>query len=141
MRRMIIFLLLLVGVTACGATADQPKSVLIGDLFTVVMGETAVIPNENLAITFDNVLEDSRCPSQVECAEMGQARGVVMVQQGEDEPINFEFNTNAAPSLNQQRITFGQYVLELQLLAPYPQKPDKPIKADAYWVTLVVTKP
>ena len=59
MRRMIIFLLLLVGVMACGATADQPKSVLIGDLFTVVVGETVVIPSENLAITFDNVLEDS----------------------------------------------------------------------------------
>ena len=128
--------------TACGGStaAPQPKF-LLGDVFTIGMGETAVIESENLTVTFDSVIGDYRCPSQVNCAEEGQAEGVITIQQSEGEPVALEFNTNSSPDLNRQSFVFGDYVVDLQSLDPYPQEPDKPIEVETYRVTLVITKP
>lgn len=133
-----VMILLMMWSVACRATADQ-STVLVGDVFTLGVGATAVIPSENLTITFVKVPDDSRCPTTVECAWTGEARVVVTVQQGKGESTDLEFNTNPAPSLNEQVLIFGDYVIELQSLDPYPQDINA-IKADDYRVTMIVTK-
>jgi hypothetical protein len=137
----LMILLVALSVACSGSQADKPMPRLMGDVFTMGMGQTAVIENEDLSINFDSVLDDSRCPTTVNCAWTGEAKGVITVKQGENEPIDLEFNTNPAPDLNQQSFTVGEYVLELQSLDPYPQDPDKAIEDEEYRVTLSVTKP
>ncbi len=127
--------------TACRANSDPETAVLLGDTFTLGYGQTAVIQTEDLQITFDDVLEDSRCPTQVQCFWTGQARVVVTARQGDAAPVGLEFNTNPAPNENLQTISFGEYRVELQSLDPFPQEPDKSIELADYRVTLQVHKP
>ncbi|MCB8942287.1 MAG: hypothetical protein H6658_00795 [Ardenticatenaceae bacterium] len=136
-----LLFLLTAATAACGPSREEPAPVLVGDVFTVGMGETAVIASENLTITFESVLDDSRCPTNVECFWTGEARGVLSIQQGDGEPVDWEFNTNPAPPLNIQSLEWGDYLLELQSLDPYPQDPEPAITQSEYRVTLVVTKP
>lgn len=113
----------------------------LGDPFTVGVGQTAVMPTENLQLTFIEVLEDSRCPTQVTCFWTGQARPTIQVRLGDIELVTLEFNTNPAPDLNQQQVSIGDFVIELQSLDPVPADPEVPIEPDDYRLTLQVTKP
>ena len=125
---------------SCGATAwaDAPEFSL-DQPFTLAGGQDALIPSENLRLRFADVLEDSRCPTQVDCFWTGQARIAISVQPDGAAPTNVEFNTNPAPGQTVKVAPVGQYRVELQSLDPYPQTPD-PIAFDDYRATLLVRK-
>ncbi len=125
----------------CAGQRGGETAVLLGDTFTLGYGETAVIQTEDLQFTFDEVLEDSRCPTQVQCFWTGQARLVITARQGDAAPVSLEFNTNPAPNENLQTISFGEYRVDLQSIDPYPQEADKSIELADYRVTLQVNKP
>ena len=127
--------------TACRATTDGETAVLLNDTFTLGYGQTAVLQAENLRLTFDAVLEDSRCPTQVQCFWTGQARVTLIAQQGDAAPVTLEFNTNPAPGETVLSAPFGSYQIDLQSLDPYPQDPDKPSIDGEYRVTLQVSQP
>jgi hypothetical protein len=111
------------------AGLDQP--------FTLHGGQEATISGENLRLRFGQVLEDSRCPTQVDCVWTGQARIAVVVQQGQGDPTTVEFNTNPAPGADTRTVDVGDYTIELQALDPYPETPD-PIDFEDYRATLLV---
>jgi len=125
----------------CAGQRGGETAVLLNDTFTLGYGETAVLPAEDLRLTFDDVLEDSRCPTQVSCFWTGQARIAITAQQGDAEPVRLEFNTNPAPGQTVLSLPVGAYQVDVQSLDPYPQDPDKLPKAGEYRVTLQVTKP
>jgi len=125
----------------CAGQGGGETVVLLNDTFTLGYGETAVLPAEDLRVTFSDVLEDSRCPTQVECFWTGQARIDLTVQQGEADPVRLEFNTNPAPGQTLLSCPFGVYQIDVQSLDPYPQDPDKLPKDRDYRVTLQVTQP
>ena len=97
------------------ARADPVQSSL-DQAFTLRGGQQAVISGENLRLRFTEVLEDSRCPKQVECFWTGQARIAVLVQQGHGEPTTVEFNTNPAPG--QTRLTVNVDELRDRVAVP-----------------------
>jgi hypothetical protein len=103
-------------------------------------GQDAVITGENLRLHFDEVLEDSRCPAQVECVWTGQARIAVVVHAAASTPITVAFNTNPAPGQNAQTAQVGEYKITLLSLEPYPQTPEDPIDLEQYRATLEVSK-
>jgi hypothetical protein len=118
------------------ARADVPEFDL-NEPFTLAGGQDALIPGEKLRLRFTDVLEDSRCPTQVECFWTGQARIAVSVQPDGSGPTTVEFNTNPAPGQTVKEAAVGQYSVELQSLDPYPQTPDA-IAVENYRATLVV---
>jgi hypothetical protein len=120
------------------ARADVPEFSL-NEAFTLSGGQDGLIPSERLRIRFADVMEDSRCPTQVECFWTGQARIAVSVQPHGSGSTTVEFNTNPAPGQRVKVATAGQYSIELQSLDPYPQTPD-PISLEDYRATLVVRK-
>jgi hypothetical protein len=120
------------------ARADVPEFSL-NEAFTLSGGQDGLIPSERLRIRFADVMEDSRCPTQVECFWTGQARIAVSVQPDGSGSTTVEFNTNPAPGQTVKVATAGQYSIELQSLDPYPQTPD-PISLEDYRATLVVRK-
>jgi len=109
---------------------DQP--------FQVSGGQEAHNSAEQLHLTFTDVLEDSRCPTQVECFWTGQARIAISVQPEGSDATRVEFNTNPAPGQTVKEATVGRHRIELVALDPYPQTPDDPIEFDDYQATLVV---
>src|SRR6476661_4866572 len=120
------------------ARADVPEFTL-NQPFALAGGQAGLIPSEKLNLRFTEVLEDSRCPTQVQCFWTGQARIAISVQPDGGGPTNVEFNTNPAPGQTVKAATVGPYSVELQSLDPYPQMPD-PIAFEDYRATLVVRK-
>jgi hypothetical protein len=121
------------------ARADVPEFGL-NEAFTLGGGQDALIPGENLRLRFTDVLEDSRCPTQVECFWTGQARITIAVQPEGDGSTTVEFNTNPAPGQTVNEATVGRYSVDLQSLDPYPQRPEDPVLFKGYRATLVVRK-
>jgi hypothetical protein len=121
------------------ARADVPEFGL-NEAFTLSGGQEGLIPSENLRLRFTDVLEDSRCPTQVDCFWIGQARIAIAVQPEGDGSTTVEFNTNPAPGQTVEEATVGRYSVELQSLDPYPQTPEDPVLFEDYRASLVVRK-
>lgn len=115
------------------APVDQP--------FALHGGQEATISSQDMKVRFDDVLEDSRCPTEVECFWTGQARIAVSVTQDDGDPTTVEFNTNPAPGQTHTSVLVGAYTFELQSLEPYPRTPDESIDLEDYTATLVVRTP
>ncbi len=105
--------------------------------FTLKVGQTAVIKEEELTIRFLTLIEDSRCPRRVQCVQAGQAQVSISIRQEDRESLPFTLNTN--PQLKQDRASFADYEIQLRALDPYPEEPVKPNPND-YQATLFVTK-
>ncbi|MCL4266829.1 MAG: hypothetical protein KJ069_26855 [Anaerolineae bacterium] len=110
---------------------DEPFA-LAGDAETVV-------GTEGLTLHFERVLEDSRCPTQVDCVWSGQARILIVASQPGQEPVELEFNTNPTPDQTVDLLPAYGYTVQLIQLDPYPQTTDPILFAD-YRAQLVVTR-
>jgi len=133
------------GLALTGCQSHEAKADLIeapvDEPFTLHGGQEAAISNQDMKVRFDDVLEDSRCPTEVNCFWTGQARIAVSVQQAEGDPTTVEFNTNPAPGQTTTSVLMGAYTFELQSLEPYPRTPDESIPLEDYAATLVVRTP
>jgi hypothetical protein len=118
----------------------QPITAKLGQAFTLAGGQEATVDGENMRVRFDKVLEDSRCPKQVECFWTGQARIAVLVEPNGRGETTLEFNTNPAPGQNNQTAQLDEYTVAMDSLDPYPQNPNQPIPLEDYRVRLTVTK-
>jgi hypothetical protein len=132
--------LALAGCDVSRTAAADPVEYDLGQTFSMSGGDEAVIRGEHLRLRFTDVLEDSRCPSQVECVWTGQARIAVLVEQSERQPSTVEFNTNPAPGQNAQTARVGPFTIALTALDPYPQTPEQAIDLEDYRATLSVRK-
>jgi hypothetical protein len=136
----LLFLLLLLAAVGCDAGEEpEPQTVQLGEPFVLSGGQEATVESAGLRLVFSEVLQDSRCPTQVQCAESGQARIRLTAQLGEEPPVELEFNTNPAPGMTQLTNVVNGYQIELQRLDPYPEDPEKPIEFEEYQATLLVT--
>jgi len=78
----------------------------------------AQVQHSDLSVTLTDVLDDSRCPSDVECVWMGNARVVLTLKKlPQGDPVQVELNTN--PSFP-QKVEFENYEITLVDLKPYP---------------------
>jgi hypothetical protein len=145
----IIFLMVIV--TACGGGTSTPskaaepeQAVRLNNAFVVQVGQSAVLEDEPLKITFDSVLQDIRCPSRVTCSEKGFARILVVVQLADQNSSTYEMNTEpfykANMGLGVNKISHEGYEIQLTALNPYPESPDDELNFDVYEATFVVTK-
>lgn len=147
----LLFLLWILTVGACRSTdtpspTDAPDStaapeeltIELGQPILVPRGETAVLPAADLSLTFVDLLDESRCPSKVQCVEAGEARISIRVSQNGAEAETLEMNTN--PPLKQDVVTFGAFQIQLTALDPYPEEIHQRISARLYEATFVVTE-
>lgn len=118
----------------------EPVEIAVDQAFALGGGQEAEVSGQNLRLRFTDVLEDSRCPTEVECFWTGQARIAVLVQPAESPPTTVNFNTNPAPGQAMQTATVGDYTISLKSLDPYPRTPDDPISFEDYRATLLVHK-
>jgi hypothetical protein len=96
---LLVLMMVLVGgfgqlAQGCNAIApnpsgSQPATVVADQLdqpFTLFLGQTVEISEAGLTITFVDVLEDSRCPGDVDCFWEGQATILLTIQKT-DQPV------------------------------------------------------
>lgn len=114
-------------------TISKSLEARLGEQFSLKIGQTATILNENMAITFKEVLTDSRCPTGVTCVWAGEVsclteivkggaiNNVVLTQPGASDPAtenydgyNIAFNVTPYPEAGKQ-IAPGDYRMILTI--------------------------
>jgi len=92
----------------------------------------SVIINNELTLTFQEVVSDSRCPINADCIWEGDGEVKFVLEKGNDSN-NILLHTTLKPKY----VEFAGYQIKLKSLNPYPQTTD-PIKAEEYSVEVVV---
>lgn len=111
-------------------------SVAFGQEFTLGVGDTVAFDGDHTVMKFERVIQDSRCPSDVVCVQMGDATVEVYL-------------TTPALSLGKHALTISGagdplsitvegYTIKLISLEPYPTSAG--VGAGEYTATFVVTK-
>jgi hypothetical protein len=134
-----VLVLALAGCQSHAAQAD-PIEARLDQEFVLHGGQEVTISGADLRLRFTDVLEDSRCPTEVECFWTGQARIAVDAEQGQGGPTPVEFNTNPAPGQGRLTTEVGDDIVELKSLDPYPKTPDDSPALTEYSATLLVRK-
>ena len=120
-----------------GASALQsPPTAALGEPFTLAAGQTAQVGPDRTSVTFDTVVSDSRCPTDVQCIRAGEAVVRVVVaaqgQAGDTVELQTTPTRNTAPAAG--------YTLALTRLLPEPAT-SAPLKLSDYRATFTLAKP
>ena len=112
--------------------AQESSPPKVGEEFELAVHQTAQISAENTSVTFQEVLEDSRCPVDVTCIWAGLAEVSLQVSVSGQER---ELSLSTSPPENSA--VFEDYTLWLISVRPVPRS-DQNIDSSAYFVTVRV---
>ena len=115
-RRALLVAALALALVGCQMSREadaDPDEFTLGQEFVLGGGQEAAFSGNDLSVRFSELLEDSRCPTEVECFWTGQARIAVIVQPTGRPSTTAYFNTNPAPGENVQTVRAGDYSVEL----------------------------
>ncbi len=145
--------LLLLGCNGISAPAPSPLAspleppALPSTQLVLGVGEQGQLPGSDLQITFQSVLEDSRCPADVDCAWAGQARIQLLLEQAAAEPIVLELAlmTDTEGRVERQPMDdtgqllarVGAVAVTIVSLTPYPSQLGATEAETAYQLVLV----
>lgn len=90
------------------------------DMLTIKVGQQKVDKASGLRIKFVSVVEDSRCPVDVDCIHAGNAKIKVRIT-GQRSSKDFEFNTTIGPKGDM----LDGWAIYLEELAPVPRSNKK----------------
>lgn len=120
MRKYSLYLLASVAIflLLAGCTGTDELKAGLGQEFTLSIGQSAQIEGESLQFSFEEVLEDSRCPTGVTCIWEGRVRLVVEITDN-GSPYRM---TLIQPGLSDQYAseTYKEYQLTFKV-NPYPE--------------------
>ena len=83
----------------------------------VLVGKQKKASRSKITVKFVSVIEDSRCPPDVQCIQAGNARIKVKVTKPGSKPMTFEVNTN----LGEKGSVYEGYAIYLTDLSPVPE--------------------
>ncbi len=106
----------------------------LGEDFELAVHQTAQFTAEKISVTFEQVLEDSRCPVDVTCIWAGLAEVSLQVAVSGQER---ELSLSTLPPENSA--VFENYTFWLISVRPGPRS-DQNIDSSAYFVTVRVDK-
>jgi hypothetical protein len=127
--------MLVLPLAACGNAPPQVQADL-GQEFSLSIGQTAVIRGQALQITFDDVIEDSRCPSDVTCIWAGRVSCIIKLTEGSSHYRMVLTESGLTDQYASE--TYKEYQLAFQV-RPYPEA-GQSIQRDAYRLQLIVSK-
>jgi hypothetical protein len=130
MRRVFIISALLCA--GCAGNPTQPGR--FGEPFELRAGASATLDG-GLAIIFDRVVSDSRCPINAICVTAGDAVVAVTISQGAAGSGRRELHTDARGS----EASYLAYTIKLLQLQPFPEA-GRPTRPEDYSATFAVTR-
>lgn len=110
--------------------STTPLNPAVGETFEIKFGESATIQSEQIQVTFEELIEDSRCPEDVVCVWAGNAKIIIQV---DDQEVSL--NTYSNPKYAE----LSEYNIKLISLNPYPRQ-DTVIEKENYSAEILVTK-
>jgi hypothetical protein len=106
--------------TLCGCNNESNKiSVSLDEQFSLYVGQTAEISGEQLEITFEDVLEDSRCPTGAMCIWTGRVSCLLKIIDNENTKSVVLIELGSGDK-NNNTIYDGRYKITFHIL-PYPE--------------------
>jgi hypothetical protein len=130
----LVFLCVVLAASSCSRLVDI--QVRLNEEFCLSIGQHASVTGEDLAISFEEVTEDSRCPSDVTCVWAGRVSCVVeLTQAGSSYRV-----TLTEPGLTSEysRELYEGYEIAFHV-TPYPEA-GKKIANDSYRLHLIISK-
>lgn len=103
--------------------------------FSVRVGNQKKASVSQITVKFVSLIEDSRCPTDAQCIQAGNARIKVQVSKAGNAPITFEANTN----LGEKGNIYEGYAIYLTSLTPIP-KSNVRLNRNAYTATFSVSR-
>ena len=135
LRHLLIFAaIVLISLTGCSKN-QVAVTVGLGEVFTIGVGKSARITGEDMVVTFNEVIGDSRCPQNVTCVWEGVASSHVTINYQEKD---YALVLNQPGLTEQAKETFIHYTLTYSL-NPYPMEGEE-IPPKEYLLTLTVTR-
>ncbi len=129
-------LMLLLGLLLGCAGKSEVLKVDLGQEVSLHIGQTAQIENERLAIRFNGITGDSRCPRGVLCIRAGEVTGdVTVTHNGSSSDITLTQSGLTEPPAE---ATYQDYKLIFSV-EPYPEA-GKQISATDYRLILTIEK-
>lgn len=140
MKTMQIFVFVLSAFFALIACDEKREEMPIEDKFgepiSLKVGASSDIQEGILTIKFDKLVEDSRCPTDVECFWEGQATIQLLV----NESATVDLIMRAGHE-DLAKDTLDDYIYTLLDISPYPDMSDElPLPSEAYSVEVQVDK-
>jgi hypothetical protein len=120
------------------ACSNAPPNVNadLGQEFSLSLGQSAIIEGQSLRITFEDVIEDSRCPSDVTCIWAGRVSCIIKLE-GVSSPYRMVL-TESGLTDQYTSETYREYQLAFHV-RPYPEA-GQSIRRDEYRLQLIVSK-
>ncbi len=131
-----LIVLSLVIVTGCSAANASEDKILLGKEFTLRIGQSVTVSDENLVIRFDKVITDSRSPIGAQTIWAGEAK--IQLQITYKDTVKTLILTEKGGTNGTTTDSFEQYKGSFKLL-PYPEVGKQPAAND-YELTMTITK-
>ena len=133
--RLVILFILMVSFNATAWPQCRSEKKTLNREIKLRAGQTVVVKEAGLKITFERVVEDSRCPEGVKCVWAGNGKVALKISPTKKAQSSVQLNTTLDP----QQQTFLGYDIKLVHLNPYPKMNVK-INPRDYVLTLLITK-
>jgi len=149
LKLFIVLLPVFVMLVACQPTPVSPLIAEPGLEFTLAPGGTATITDVGLRIILISILNDDRCPSEVECAASGPVQISLSAQKDNRKAADlmmqtFTDNDGRSPAMEfegiEDRIVYEGYLIRIVGVLPYPEDLSTSIQQNDYRVSFVVTE-
>ena len=122
---------------SCNDNPVSTNNVSLNSDFKIKYGQSVYIPDENLFIAFQDVVEESRCPEGLRCFVQGTAKIKLLIRQGNDTVTD-----TVETYLPQSIVSVGQinnsYLFDVKDVKPYPKQNIK-IDVHNYALTLNIS--
>lgn len=119
----------------CGSEVSVQPVYRLDSAFTIGVGETVVVSETPLRITFNQVISDSRCPEGAVCFWPGNGEIELTLKTSSRDTVKTVLNTFLEP----HDAVSGEYRITLTDLKPYPQDGIE-IDPESYLAILKVEK-
>lgn len=119
-RACIAMILLLAGCASSGSL----QRVEVNQEFKLGFHETASLRSTHVTIQFSSLIQDSRCPKEVQCITAGKA-SIELEWNAKGDRTKIELSTDSGAN----EATYGKFKIKLIEITPYPtagQKTDPP---------------
>jgi hypothetical protein len=130
----LVFLCVVLAASSCSESDDV--QVLLNEELCLSIGQHASVTGEDLAVTFEEVTEDSRCPSDVTCVWAGRVSCVLeLTHAGSSDRMAL---TEPGLTSEYTKEEYEEYQLAFHV-TPYPEAGTK-IADDTYRLHLIISK-
>ena len=119
---------------------DDKQTVNLNEPFELDYRATTEFEDGNISITFENLIEDSRCPANAICIWEGRAVVEIKVQEEDEIAMYMLATTNSLNGDSLLTFQHNDYNVKLLNVSPFPGTTAEPATDEDYSVELEITE-